>query len=424
MQALGIALIVGLLIAGVPVWAAVLSGSIIIVVFVMGIDPLILTGMMFDKVHITSLIAVPLFILAGQVLANGGAAKPLINVLNKLMGHVPGGPAYAMILGCVVFAAMSSTSFAAIGGFGPIMIPMMVQMGYSRRFAVGLLLAAASLGPTIPPSIPLILYGFVTETSVKSLYTAAFLPGVLLAGLLAVTVFFHTRRGHYTSPSPATWRERWQALWHGWPVLLMPVIVLVPIYVGWTTPTEAAAVAAVYSLFLGFVVYRELNLGRLNEALGSTVHLVTAIFLIVTSAFVLNFVLTYVRIPFQIGDALQGAGLTAASLTIILILMYLVMGMFLDPSSILLISAPILLPTVVGVGIDPIVFGVMVVICVEIAGLTPPYGIVLFATVAILKERFDFIARSLLLFYPALIAGLLMIAYIPGISLFLPNLTR
>ncbi|MFC1926449.1 TRAP transporter large permease [Chloroflexota bacterium] len=424
METLGIVLMVVLIMVGVPVWASIFSGSIILLVVAMDMDPLMLTGVMYDKVHILSLISVPLFIFSGQVLASGGAAKPLIDVLNKFMGHIPGGPAYAMIAGCVVFAAMSSTGLAAIAGFAPIMIPMMVAMGYSKRFAIGLLLAAASLGPTIPPSIPLILYGYVTETSVKDLYTAAFLPGLMIALFLAVIVFIYTRKGHYAPPPPASWQERWRAVKRGWPVMLMPIVVLAPIYLGWNTPTEAAAIAAVYSLVLGFVIYRDLNLTKLHEALRTTVHLVAAIFLIVMAAFMLNLALTYVRIPYRIGDALTGAGLNSASMLILLILLYLIMGMFLDPSSILLISAPILFPTVVGVGISPIVFGVLVVVSVEIAGLTPPYGITLFASTAIIKEKFSFIARSLLMFYPALILGILLIAYVPQISLFLPNLTR
>ncbi|MFC2058116.1 TRAP transporter large permease [Chloroflexota bacterium] len=423
MTTLAIVIIVVLLLAGVPIWAACFAGAILLLVLVMGMDPLMLTGVMFDKVHIVSLIAVPLFIFSGQVLSRGGAAKPMIEVLNKFMGHIPGGPAYAMIVGCALFAAMSSTPLAAIGGFGPIMIPMMTGMGYSRRFSFGLLLTAASLAVTIPPSIPLILYGYVTETSVRDLYTAGFLPGFMMAAFLALIVLIHTRRGHYTPPSPATWPERWQAVKSGWPVMLMPLVVLVPIYVGWSTATEAAAVASVYSMVLGFLVYRKLKLRELEEALRSTVHVVAALFVIVMAAMMLSLALTYVRIPFRIGDALAGAGFNSASFLIIIILMFLLMGMFLDPASILLISAPILLPTVVGLGISPLVFGVLVVISVEIAGLTPPYGLGIFAAVVILKEEFVFIARSVLLFYPALIVGVLLVAYVPQISLFLPNLT-
>ncbi|MFC2058260.1 TRAP transporter large permease [Chloroflexota bacterium] len=422
MVILGIAVLLGLIVLGMPIWGAIFGGCLIIVVLGFGLDPIIVVAVMYDKVTSVGLIAVPLFIFSGLVLAYGGSAAPLVNVLNKFMAHIRGGPAYVVIIACAIFGAMSSSSTAAIAGFGPIMIPMMMQMGYSRRFAIGLLMGATSLAPLIPPSIPLILFGFITSTSIKDLFTAGFLPGLMLAALLAITVFIHTSRGHYTPPPKATWEERWQALKEGWPVMLMPVIILVPIYIGWFTPSEAGAVAAIYSLLLGFLVYRKLNARTLWEAASRTVHVMAMVFAIVMSAFLLSFTFTYVRVPFALNDMLTQAGLSAPAFLIIIMVAYLLMGMFLDPGAILLISPPILMPTVLSLGIDPIMFGVLVVFNVEIAGLTPPYGLHLFVASGILKEKFAFIVRSCIMFYPALIAGALLIAYIPQISLFLPHL--
>jgi len=298
----------------------------------------------------------------------------------------------------------------------------MEKTGYSKRFSIGLLICASALGPLIPPSVYLIIFGFLTEQSVKDLWTAAFLPGFMLAAFLAVTVFIHTRRGHYVAPPRATWRERRDALWRAGPILLMPVIVLVPIYLGWDTATEAAAVAVVYTLFLGFVVYRELTPRKVWESAVVSAHLVSMIFLIVAGAFMLSLAFTYMRIPFKLTDFIAGAGFSSLSFPIFIIVLFLFMGMFLDPNAILMILGPLLMPVVLSLGINPLAYSVLVAVSVEIGVITPPYGLVLFAGVGILKEDFGTITRSVLLFYPALILGQFLIIYVPQISTFLPGL--
>jgi len=419
----GLIIVVALIVLGAPVWMSIFAGASLMVVS-WGMDVEMIASLMVSKLSNILLIAVPLFIFSGNLLAMGGAATPLVKVLNRFLGHIPGGPAYVVIVACMVFAAMSSSGIACVAAFAPIMLPMMAAMGYSKKFSIGLLLSSASLGPFIPPSIPLILFGYMTETSIRDLYTASFMPGLLLGALLAVTVFIHSRRGHYVPPPSASWGERWQALKEAWPVLLMPLVILVPIYQGWDTPSEASAVAVFYSLFLGFVVYRQLTLQKLWQAASQTVHTTAAIFLIVMSAFMLNTAFTYRRIPFIIVDAISGAGFTWASFAIVAILIFLGMGMFLDQSAILMIVGPLLMPVVEDLGMAnyDLVYGVLVSFSIEMAGLTPPYGIVLFASVGIIKEDFSLITKGVFLFYPALIVGALMIAYIPAIALSLPRL--
>lgn len=410
-----------LVLLGVPVWVSVFTGTSMALLD-WGFSFEMIASIMYNKLASFMLVAVPMFIFAGQLLAVSGIARPLIDLLSKFMGHIPGGPAYAVIIACVIFAAMSSSGLAALAGFAPIALPMLEKTGYSRKFAIGLLMCSSALGPLIPPSIYLIIFGNLTEQPVQDLWLAAFIPGFMLAGFLAITVFIHTRRGHYTPPPPATWGERWEALRRAWPILLLPVAILVPIYRGWVSPTEASAVAVLCTLFLGFVVYRELTLGKVWEAAKETVHLTSLIFLIVASAFLLSTAFTYKRVPFAITDAIKGVGFTSASLPIVIILLFLVMGMFLDPNAILMILGPLLLPVVEGVGINPMAYSVMVALAVEVGVLTPPYGLVLFAGVGILKENFGFITRSVLLFYPALIIGEFLIIYVPQISTFLPNI--
>ncbi|MBM3131497.1 MAG: TRAP transporter large permease [Chloroflexi bacterium] len=422
MEVFGLVVLALLVAIGVPMWLSILAGSAISLVLGYGMEPHMMFSIMYDKVNVTSLLAVPLFFLAGEALYHGGASRPLVQFFNKYMGHIPGGPAYAVILACTVMAAMSSTAMAAVAGFGPIMVPMMEQMGYSRRFAIGLLVSASSLGVLIPPSIPLIIFGFVTETSVKDLYSAAFIPGALMVVLLALTVFIHTRRGHYSSPPPASWRERWDALKTGLPVLMMPVAVLVPIYVGWVTATESAVVAAVYSILLGFIVYRELTVSKLWSACVRVAHLSSMLFAVLAVAFLLNLVLVYMKVPMDLGDALSSVGFNWMALLALMVLLYLVMGAFLDSSTILIVMSPILLPAVVEQGISPVLFGVLTVISVELAAITPPYGITLFAASGVLREKFSLVARACFMFYPALIVGQLLIAFFHKIALWLPGL--
>lgn len=421
MATAGLILIVVLVLLGAPVWAAVLAGASI-ALWAWGMAPEVMASVMFTKLANMGLVAVPLFIFAGQLLAVGGIAKPLIDLLSRFMGHIPGGPAYAIIGACVVFAAMSSSGLAAMAGFAPVALPLMQKTGYSKRFSIGLLICASALGPLIPPSVYLIIFGFLTEQSVKDLWSAAFFPGFMLAAFLAVTVFIHTRRGHYVAPPRATWRERREALWRAGPILLMPVIVLVPIYAGWDTATEAAAVAVVYTLFLGFVVYRELTPRKVWESAVVSAHLVSMIFLIVAGAFMLSLAFTYMRIPFKLTDFIAGAGFGSLSFPIFIIVLFLSMGMFLDPNAILMILGPLLMPVVLSLGINPLAYSVLVAVSVEIGVITPPYGLVLFAGMGILKEDFGTITRSVLLFYPALILGQFLIIYVPQISTFLPGL--
>jgi len=414
-------MIVGLVL-GVPIYLGVFLGVILIALFEMGVDPMIVSSIMFNKVNMFVLLAVPFFLLAGYFIAYGGTAKALLAILNSFLRHIPGGPAYVIIVGCVIFAAMSSSSMAAVAGFAPIMLPMMAEMGYKRGFSIGLLLVSSTLGPLIPPSILLIMYGVIAEQSIRDLYLGAFIPGFAIAGLLFITVLILSLRGNYVKQPAASWGERLRAVRYGWWVMIMPPVVLVPIYAGWVTPTEAAAVCAFYSFFLGAVVYRGLRLPQFIISVKTTVRLCAMIFLIIMAAFLLNWTLTYLRIPFNISEDIAGLGLSAPAFLIVIILMYLVMGMILDPTAILLVGVIMLLPTVIELDIDPVVYGILVCQAVGVAGITPPYGVLLFTAVGILREPFHVVARGCMLFYPAMIIGMLMIAYIPKLTLVLPQL--
>ncbi|MFC1963748.1 TRAP transporter large permease, partial [Chloroflexota bacterium] len=417
-------IIVVSIIMGIPIALSLFTGVALFVMLVMDVDPVILATVSFARISNVMLIAVPLFVLSGYFMSAGGIAKPLVDLLSSFMRHVPGGPAYVMIMACTLFAAMTSSSWAAIAAFGPLLVPVMVEMGYSRRFSIGLLLACGGLGPLIPPSVLLIIYGIIAGESVRLLYGAAFLPGLVIAALLALTVFIHSRRGHFTRLPAASWAERWQAFKKGWPLLLMPPAVLLPIYLGVATATEAASICVMYSLILGVFVYRGLKFKQIRECITKTLYVLASIYAIIMAAFLLNIVLTDARIPLEISDKLIGMGLSKEMFLLALIAMYFVMGMFLDPTAILMISVPIMLPAVRGLDISPLLYGIVVCVSVEISLITPPYGIDLFAAVAILQERFHVVARAVLMFLPALIVGLFLVSYIPAISSFLPSLMK
>jgi C4-dicarboxylate transporter DctM subunit len=355
-------------------------------------------------------------------MARSGALTPLARLFTAFMGHIPGGPAYAVIIACIVFAAMSSTGMAGVAGFGPVIVPLMTGMGYSLSFTVGLLICASSLAGLIPPAIFPIYYGYISDTSVITLWTAGIVPGLMVAFFLAIIVFIQTRRGHYERLPAASWRERWEALKGAAPLLLMPAAVLGPLYGGYATPTEVASIAVIYSLLLGIFFYRRMTLGLFREACQSTVSIVAKIFIIIMAALLLNYAFVYVRLPYDMADWLSGLGLHWTALMAIIAVAFLLMGAFLDPVAIVMVAVPLLLPTLLVVGIDKVPFGVFTAVSVELAIITPPYGLALFAATGILNLPFSFVARSCLMFYPAVILGMILIAYIPELGTWLPNL--
>ncbi len=419
-----VAILVVLAALGVPLFLATLAAVTFAVFGIMDVDATFIMQNMFLSSKSFILVAVPLFVFSGQILAASGAVPPLIRLFNAFLGRIPGGPAYALILGGMLFGAMSSSALAAVAGFGPIMIPLLVQLGYSRTFAVGLLLSSSTLAQLIPPSVTLIFYGYVAQESVVDLWTAGIVPGVMVAIFLGITVFFHTRRGHYQTMAAAGWGEKWQALKESWPVMLMVPVVLGPLYAGIATPTEVSAIAVAYSLFLGFVWYRKLTKRAFWDACRMTARLTGIIFIIVLVFLLLNVVLTYERLPFVLGEMISNLGGGWMVFMLVTAAAFLVMGAILDPSAMIFVAVPILLPTLAILGIDKVSFGVFTTFATNLAILTPPYGLLLFAAMPLLNLPFTLVARACLMFYPALIVGMLLVAYFPQISTWLPNLIR
>lgn len=252
MTTIGLVLLLALVILGVPIYMAILFSSIFIISFGLGVDIWFPLSEMFDRTAVFSLLAIPMFVFLGSLLAMGGAGKSLIRVMNSFLGHIPGGPAYALVFASVIVAAMCAHPMAAIAGFGPIIVPMLIELGYSEVFAIGLLMASASLAPLIPPNTISFIYAVVanpvaSETiDVTGLWTASIIPGLVMAGLLCVTVFVYSRIGHFKALPKASWSERWAALKDSVWVAVTPFTILVPLYAGWANPTEVGAIGVVY----------------------------------------------------------------------------------------------------------------------------------------------------------------------------------
>jgi C4-dicarboxylate transporter, DctM subunit len=371
--------------------------------------------------HFT-LLAIPFFILAGNFLTTGGVAKRMINFAIAVVGHLPGGLAIASVLACMLFAAVSGSSPATVVAIGSIVIAGMVRVGYSQRFATGVIVNAGTLGILIPPSITLVIYAAVTETSVGRLFMAGVVPGVLLGLALMVAIYLAARIKKLPRQPKASWSERInlfrEALWG----LLLIVIVLGGIYGGVFTPTEAAAVAAMYAFLCAVFIYRDLHIFEVPRVLLDSARVTVMLMFIICNAFLFGHVLTTAQIPQEIARMIVESDLSAWHFLLVVNIILLVAGNFMDPAPIVLITAPIFFPTAVNLGIDPIHLGIVYVVNMEIGLVTPPVGLNLFVASGITGMPLTEVVRAAVGWLMILVGFLIVITYIPEISLWLPNL--
>ncbi len=362
------------------------------------------------------LLSIPLYVLAGNIMSRGAMATRLIRVSQALTAPVPGGLAIATVLSCALFAAVSGSGTVTLLAIGAVMYPALVDAGYPRSFALGLLCAGGTLGIIIPPSIPLILYGVMTQTSVTGLFIAGIGPGLLLVTLLVA--YSLARYGRIRT---GAWQrqEIRAALKSGVWSLFMPVLILGGIYSGYFTATESAAVAVVYAVLVETLIHRQLGLRDLYAVTGETVRLLGALFPVLMLALSLNTFLTYEQLPETLVRSMSA---WIDSPTMFLVLtngLLLLVGCLVDIGSAILILAPLLQPLAVAQGIDPIHFGVLMAVNLEIGYLTPPLGLNLVVAMIAFREDFWFICRAVLPFIAILFAGLLVVTFVPQLSLFL-----
>ncbi len=410
------------LFVGMPIFAALALTAFTILSTATTIPISVVAQRMFAGIDNFTLLSIPLFILAAELMRVGGLAQRLVDLAEALVGWFPGGLAFAAVLACVFFASISGSSPATLAAIGTIMIPVMISAGYSKPFAVGLVTTAGSLGLVIPPSITLIIYGAVTGTSIGQLFAAGILPGLFLAGLLGLYCFGYALRVGMALSAPPGLGTIWRAFRRAVFGLMLPVILLGGIYSGVFTPTESAAVACVYGALVGVFIYRQIGWSEMRAILVTSGLISATLLLITAGASALSWLLAANGIPRQLAQLLLSASEEPTVVVLLLNLILLVAGCFLDGASAVIVLAPLLEPVAARVGIDPVHFGVITLINVEIGMLTPPVGLNLFVACQIAGMPLLAVARAVLPSLGVLFFGLMVITFVPAISLFLPNL--
>lgn len=406
---------------GVPIAISLgLSGAVSILLF--SHDSLSsLAIKLFETSDSYTFLAIPFFLLSGAFMTTGGVAQRLIDFANACVGHIRGGLAIAAVLACMLFAALSGSSPATVAAVGSIAVAGMVRSGYPKEFGAGIICNAGTLGILIPPSIVMVVYSAATETSVGKLFMAGVIPGILLGVILMVVIYIVARVKNLPAQPRATFREWLHTAQRAFWGLLLLVIILGGIYSGMFTPTEAAAVAAVYSAFIALFVYKDMKVSECPKVLLESGRLTIMLLFIIANAMLFAHVLTTEQIPQQITSWVISEGLTPIGFLIMVNIVLLVAGSFMEPSAIILILAPIFFPIAMKLGIDPIHLGIVMVVNMEIGLVHPPVGLNLFVTSAVTGLTLGQTIRAALPWLSILLMFLILVTYVPFISLALPN---
>ena len=376
----------------------------------------------FNSINKFPLAAIPFFILAGNLMETGGISRRLVEFAKSLVGGVQGGLPMTCVLTCMIFAAVSGSSVATTFAIGAILIPALIKHGYPTSYAAALQATSAELGVIIPPSIPMILYGVSAEVSIGELFIAGFGPGILISGALMLFVWLYCKwKGwgkHDGEGRLRIWPATRQAAW----ALMMPVIILGGIYGGVFTPTEASAVAVLYALVVGMLIYREIKIPDLMLALRQSVESSSVIMFIIANAGLFAFLITRAGVPEAVGHWLEEVLKNPAMFLLGVNAALFIIGMFIETSAAIIVLAPILAPVAQRFGIDPVHFGLIMVVNLALGMITPPFGVNLFAACTVARISLDKIIRHLLPFVGVILLCLMVITYVPAISLGLRDL--
>lgn len=370
------------------------------------------------------LLAVPLFILAGEIMTKGGIASRLFNLADAALGRFQGGLAMSSVAACMMFGAISGSSPATVAAIGSMAIPRLVARGYDLHFSTALITAAGTLGVIVPPSIPMIIYGMSASVSVSALFIGGIVPALVVAFLLMgyASWYGHRNRDRITTTAGTT--PLWQALRESFWALLAPVIVLGGIYAGAFTPTEAAAISVVYGALVSMFVYKELTFEQLLETLPATALIIAPILIIAGTGAAFGRILTLLGVPAILGGFVGGIVDERLVLLLVINLLLLGVGMVMETLAAIIVLTPILLPLVVGYGVDPIHFGLIMVVNLAIGFVTPPVGVNIYIASGLTKLSVITICRSLVVPLVLLVIGLLAVTYVPQLTLWLPSLAR
>ncbi|GLR27569.1 MULTISPECIES: TRAP transporter large permease [Limnobacter] len=410
-----------LMLTGMPVSIS-LGLTVLTFLFTMTHVPLEAVALkLFTGIENFEIMAIPFFILAGNFLTHGGVAKRMINFATSIVGHWYGGLGLAGVLACALFAAVSGSSPATVVAIGSILMPAMVKAGFPKRFGAGVITTSGALGILIPPSIVMVMYSVATNTSVGAMFMAGVVPGLMLASFLGFTTWYRAWKNKYPRQPKATMLERWvafrKAIWG----LLLIVVVMGGIYSGLFTPTEAAAMSAVYAFVISVFVYKDLRLKDVPRVLLASANMSAMLLYIITNAVLFSFVMTNENIPQALAAWMLSHGLGTITFLLAVNVILLVAGNFMEPSSIVLIFAPILFPVAVKLGIDPVHFGILMVVNMEVGMCHPPVGLNLYVASGITKMGITELTVAVWPWLLTMLIFLALVTYWPALSLALPH---
>lgn len=411
------------LILNMPVGIAIGLSSLCAILADGRISSLYIVQQLVTSADSFPLMAIPLFILAGELMGAGGVSKRLLNVCSVFLGRFTGGLATVTVVLCMFFAAVSGSGPATVAAIGAMVVPTMLEKGYSKSFTLALIAAAGSIGVIIPPSIPMVIYGVSTSTSISSLFMAGFFPGIMIGVTLIVVSYIYCKKNGWKGEDRRyTAKEKFAAVWDAKWALINPVIILGGIYAGIFTPTEAAAVAAVYAFVCGVFIYRELDVKEIFGTIGNACNTTGTTMVIIGCATAFTKILTIEKIPGVITGAIVGFTDNRILILLLINVLLLIVGCFMDTTPAMMVLSPILLPIAVQFGVNPIHFGIVMVVNLAIGFITPPLGINLFVAARVGKSNLETICSGIMKFLLIMIVDLLLITYIPAISMALPNM--
>ena len=414
-------LLIALMLTGMPIS---ISLGLTVLTFILTMTQVPLESValkLFTGIEKWEIMAIPFFILAGNFLTHGGVARRMINFATSLVGHFHGGLALASILACAMFALVCGSSVATVVAIGSIVLPAMVAHGYPMRFGAGVIITAGSLGILMLPSIPKVIYAISTNTSIGALFVAGVLPGTLLTFMLAGVTWYIARKNNYPRMVRATWAERFQFFRKSVWGLMLVVIIVGGIYSGAFTATEAAAMAAVYAFFVAIYVYKDLRMSDVPKVLLDSANMSAMLLYIITNAVLFSFVLANENLPRRLADWMLSMELGQTGFLFVVNLVLLAAGNFMEPSSIILIMAPIFFPAAVQLGVNPVHFGILIDVNMEVGLCHPPVGLNLYVASGISKLGITELTKAVLPWLATMLVFLVIVTYWPWLTLVLPQ---
>ncbi|PZX11303.1 tripartite ATP-independent transporter DctM subunit [Palleronia aestuarii] len=412
--------LLGLLLLGLPVAFSLLLSSLALIVYEGKLPLLIMAQRLTNSLDSFPLLAIPLFILAAEIMNHSGATERIFRFANVAIGFVAGGLAHVNVVASILFSGMSGSAVADASGLGAIEVKAMLRQGYDRAFSGAVTAASSTIGPIIPPSVPMVIYGVISGTSISDLFLAGFVPGLLMGGAMMIYIALVAKRRNlpkatrFEGIGPLA-----TSLLRAVPSLMLPVIILGGIWGGIFSPTEAAAVAAVYALFLGLVLHRSTRIRDIFGIFARATTATASIMLIVASAALYGWLVSTARIPQSVSNLLLGVSSDPVAVLAIICIILLIMGMFMELIAILTIAVPVFLPVALAAGIDPVHFGVVAVLTLMIGLLTPPFGLNIFILQRVSGASYGSLVRETMPFIAILVVLLIPLVIFPSISLFL-----